>query len=82
MSLLILFLRCVQTANEISKILKIPIKIEPAAMETLDERWYPVVPVKTQKYKIYICLFTMKKKCVYVCVTLQLLFFVYFKELS
>lgn len=38
-------LRCVQTAAEISKIIGVPIKIEPGVMETLDKRWYPSNPV-------------------------------------
>ena len=38
-------LRCVQTAAEISKIIGVPIKIEPGAMETLDKRWYSSQPV-------------------------------------
>ena len=38
-------LRCMQTANEFSHVLGLPIKVEPAVMETMDERWYPVIPV-------------------------------------
>ena len=38
-------LRCMQTAMEFSQVLGLPIKVEPAAMEAMDERWYPIIPV-------------------------------------
>jgi len=37
-------LRCMQTAMEFSQVLGLPIKVEPAAMEAMDERWYPIIP--------------------------------------
>ena len=37
-------LRCMQTAREFAEVLGIPIRVEPGAMEILDERWYPAPP--------------------------------------
>ena len=38
-------LRCMQTAREIAVALGLLVKVEPGAMEILDERWYPRIPV-------------------------------------